>query len=283
MNEEINQEQEVEVQPVEQSVEETPSVNEIEPRRSGHMSQDEWIAAGRDPNEWKDEKAFKEAGNYIDQIKGLKKELYEQQAAVKALSHMYHKDLIAKRDAKKAFIQDSIKKATEMGDTHAVQYHMDEKYKMEMEELKNPQQYIDPDQLVLNTFLDANQDLFPKNNPHLFEYNKNMGWTIQQRLQAEYAANGMDPNIYGREILDKVAEELRQKSIVSKPTMPTFQGSTSNVNKSVAQSSNGAGIVAKMTREQKSEYAAVKASMDRLKIPYSEKDYLAQIDHYGDA
>lgn len=40
----------------------------------GHLSQDEWEAAGHDPNEWRSPEVFEEHGKYIKEIQALKRE-----------------------------------------------------------------------------------------------------------------------------------------------------------------------------------------------------------------
>src|SRR5260221_4064288 len=87
-DEELPEEEEVleENEPEEPQEPEEPEDDVVEKaKKFGHLSKEDWIAAGKDPNKYKTPEEFNKTGEVIDQLYSLKKKVDQRDREIQAL------------------------------------------------------------------------------------------------------------------------------------------------------------------------------------------------------
>jgi len=87
MTEEVKLEETQETQETQETVEEVVELSPVEEEamEQGWLPKDQWEAAGRDPNDWRSAKEFKERGEFFRTIHQQKREIKQTQAALDSL------------------------------------------------------------------------------------------------------------------------------------------------------------------------------------------------------
>lgn len=94
--ENLNKEDEVKDEEVknEETIQETkpaPSATELAAREAGWVTKDEWVAQGKNPEDWRSAKEYQERGELFDEIHNLKESDKKTKAAFKALLEHHRK------------------------------------------------------------------------------------------------------------------------------------------------------------------------------------------------
>lgn len=248
----------------------------------GHISKEDWIAQGRDPAKYKDEKAFEKFGEEYKEvaphIKMLKDELRKKDKALDAVSSQISDIQKREYERGKREAEAALKQAKQLGDIDAVERITREQVQTD---LTLQQQRA---QQVYNEQIQASND-FQDRNKHWYNADH------QDLMDKAVAAATEIKQLYPTKNFQEVAEMVERRMKYEHPDVVNtgidrepVVAPRSGVNKSALDSnSTGDKEVRQLNSEQRREFAAIKKMVERVSggISYTMKDYVKSLkrDH----
>lgn len=250
-----------EEQSTQESVKESPI--EVAARSSGWVTKDEWIAQGKDPNEWRSAREYQERGELFEEIHRLKEDTRKVTKAFKALAEHYKN--VRETSIKEAIEQLKAQKrvALENNDVSAV-FEIDERIEQVREQKADVPE------------VDVSAEVTP--TPTFRQWHKRNNWyELDGDDEASRYADmvGMkyrksNPEATEREILDEVESKVAKRfpeKFDTKPTNRTAEVNPRSDTRSVS------GDTFKLTDEEEEAFK----TFVKMGAPIDRKQYVAEI------
>jgi hypothetical protein len=269
-NEEIDNEEIVDEQ--EEDLEEPESGDDEVTERAkkyGHLSKEEWIAAGNDPAKYKTPEEFDKTGKVIEQIYSLRKKVDQRDREIQALIDYQQRTAQREYEKAKQELEARLANSKDDMDMEGVAHYSQELVKLQVNEQQSKTQQLQQAQHAAQTsFIERNQHWFNDRNPDL----KNRAIEIDNELKGIY------PNASYEELAQKI--ETRMQYEYPERVM----GQTHNIRPNTSQSSvNKTATVKKhvfrnLSQEHKDTYNVYK----RINPKITEADFIQKLKADGE-
>lgn len=254
-----------------------PEIKE-EAKQFGHISKEEWIKQGRDPDKWKSPEKFVEYGrNYAKSFDELKSAVEQLRQENKELVDYHKKTVETSYFQAKKDIEARLQAAMAAGNAQAVRQLTEQQKDMEYQQKqKEIETFTKQVERVNADFLARNKDWYNNDHPELI--------AEANQLANSYLGLGKTYEEAAQEA-EKIVK-LRHPEINKTITPPvTFSNTRSNINKSIAETSitSESRQYKSLTPDQQSEYNEIKKQVESLndrfpnkkvKTTYTVEDYL---------
>lgn len=254
--------------------------NEVEQKakKYGHLSKEDWIAQGKDPDQWKSPEEFNRTGEILDQLYSMKKQLDKRDREIQALVDYQQRTSEREYERAKQELEQKLTMAKEDMDMEAVSHYTKELSRVEDMEQQNKQQSIqEAHQAALSRFTERNKHWFNEQNPDLMT----RAQVIDQELKSIY------PNATFDELAQKIEMRMQYEypdrvGGQAKPKQ-TVSHSQSSVNKSAGTHRSSEMSFRKLPQELKDTYSATKRIIESQSgKEYSVKDFMEQLKRDGE-
>ena len=260
-------EQEFDGSETEQEVEEDSPDSEIVERakKYGHLSKEEWVAAGKNPDLWKSPEEFNKTGEVIEQLYSLKKKVDQRDREIQAL--IEYQQRTAQREYEKARkeLEARLASSKDDMDVEGVAHYTKELTRLEdMEQQSQAQQVQQIQKAAQESFIERNQHWFNDRNPDL----KQRAIEIDNEIKADINAGRLKVNS-----LDEIAQMIEKRMSYEHPervlgpqkvNRSIVSPSLSSVNKTAVNKNSSKKIFQGLPQELKDTYNAhrrIRASM----------------------
>lgn len=262
----------------EQIEEELKSVPEVKDKakKFGHLSKEDWVKQGRDPDKWKSEEEFVEFGDSYSKLRPhidtLKKEISKRDTALDTMAQYI--DEIRQREYQrgKQEVEERLRQAREMGDIQAVEDLTRKQAQFDAESRsKQISDAAKAQKEALEVFIDRNKHWFNDQHPDLQAKALQLGQQIRRLYPTISYAD--EASMIEERMKFEHADIVGSGQSRNNPITP----SRSMVNKSAMDSSPVTEDRAfrSLSADQRSEFNYVKQMVEKVPgIKYTIKDYL---------
>lgn len=198
LNNEVPETEEVEQEEAEIEENSEPEVQKA--KKYGHLSKEEWIAAGRDPNLWKSPEQFNKTGEVIDQLNSLRKKIDQRDREIQALVEYQKRTAQREYEKAKQDLEQRLAASKDDMDMEAVSHYTKELTRLEDMEQQNQVQ------TQRQSVIDA-EARFMERNQHW--YNERNADLVQQAHSISNELRQIYPNATPDELAQKI--ELRMQ------------------------------------------------------------------------
>lgn len=256
-------------------IQETPETvseehkTERSPKTVKHMSKDEWVTAGKDPNLWKDEKKFEEDGNWIAQITEERKARKKLEEDNRKTQELLKKTLEYNNRVREKEIAERLAAAKQTYNMDALESATQEKVAFQqerMQQIKVAQEEVEGDFWARNPWI--------AEDPLLVQKATHMAATLQQAYQGTRSY----------EDLAKMVEErmkTEHPEARSRPTQVPRMSAPGASDHVVAPANNDSRELAKLSADDKAFYRDWKAAMAKVGVQVTPKSYIAKLKRDG--
>lgn len=186
-----------------------------ESSKSGHMTKEEWVAKGKDPDKWKSPETYDAFGNLIQQNKSLKQRIYHTEYALNTLAKQFLTIRARERAEAEAELKQKFARAIDDGDTGRaleLQQQMTTQQYAHRNEVAQEQAVVqDPGVQAGQEFIARNPQWFKPGVPAEYSPYYQEVLNLQNQAAIEYRARGLDPAIYMDDILQEVEQTIRNR------------------------------------------------------------------------
>lgn len=258
-----------------------PEQNETVARakKYGHLSKEEWIAQGRDPDQWKSPEEFDKVGKILEQVYSLRKQMDQRDREIKALVEYQERTSQREYERAKADLESRLASARDDMDVEGVEHYKEELVKLNyMEQQQQQQNQQNQRQAALNSFKERNAHWFNDRNPDLV----NRAVAIDDEIKADINAGRLKVNSLDEigtmiekrmqyEYPDRVLKQTYQKP-------PSVPPSRSSVNKTAVNKNSAKSAFKNLSQEHKDTYNVYK----RINPNITEADFIARLKKDGE-
>ncbi len=240
-------------------------------KKYGHLSKEEWIAAGNDPAKYKSPEEFDKTGKVIEQLYSLKKKVDQRDREIQSLVEYQQRTAQREYERARQEIEARLAHSKDDMDMEGVVHFTRELDKLQQNEQSNKsQQMQQSQQSAQQAFIERNQHWFNDRNPDL----KNRAIEIDNELKVKH------PN----SSYDELAELIELKMLKEFPERVLGQSHRSNnslgsrnslVNKTAVVKKN---VFKNLSQEHKDTYNVYK----RINPKTTEADFIQKLKNDGE-
>lgn len=267
-----------EVKATEEVIEETVEHEDDEvvsrAKKYGHLSKDEWVAQGKDPNQWKSPEEFDKTGKILEQLYAMRKKVDQRDREIQALVDYQQRTSQREYERAKQDLQSRLAASKDDMDMEGVAHYTKELTRLEDIEKHNAFEQSNKErERAFETFKDRNQHWFNDRNPDLV----NRAVAIDSELKSIY------PNATYEELAQKIEARMQYEfpeRVMGQRgnTPPSVPRSQSSVNKSVVTSSSSKRSFNNLSQEHKDTYNVYK----RINPNITEADFIQRLKDDGE-
>lgn len=270
----LEQEEEV----VEENLEEEPAEPEEEgseeverAKKYGHLSKEEWEAAGRDPALWKSPAEFNKTGEIIEQLITLKKKVDQRDREMENIIKFHEKELKRQYDVAKRDLESRLAASKDDMDVEAVSHYTKELTRLQdMEQQNQAQSAYQAQQTARESFVERNAHWFNERNPDL----QQRAVEIDNEMKQKY------PNASYEDLADmieaKIIKEYPERVLGQmRYNRPNTSPSQSAVNKTATVKKT---TFHKLSQEHKDTYNVYK----RINPKITEAEFIQRLKDDGE-
>lgn len=263
---------------------EEPEDSEPEPDESvqqakkyGHLSKEEWIAQGRDPDQWKSPEEFNNFGKMYDQLKTLNKKIDQRDREIQALVEYQKRTSQREYERAKQDLQERLAASKDDMDMEGVAHYTKELTRLEdMEKQDQVQQIQSAQSEAEQRFVERNAHWYNDRNPDLkakaFEFSgeyqsiypnatpEELAGLIERRMKAEYP--------------ERVSGQTKSR--------PTVAPSQSSVNKTAANTNSVSKTFRNLSQIHKDTFTAWKRIRQAEGKELTEAEFIARLKKDGE-
>ena len=282
----INQEDEItrmneEESEKEESVEAPTEQDEVVERakKYGHLSKEEWVAQGRDPNQWKSPEEFDKTGKILEQLYALRSKVDQRDREIKALVDYQQRTSQREYERAKQELEARLAASKDDMDMEGVAHYTKELTRLEHIEQTNKVQNVQQHQQeALEKFKERNQHWFNDRNPDLM----NRAVEIDNQIKADIDAGNIKVNS-----LDDIAKMIEKRIEYEYPDRvlgnrtqkpPMISPSQSSVNKTAAVKDSVSKTFKGLSQEHKDTFNVYK----RLNPNVTEAEFINRLKQDGE-
>ena len=173
---------------------------EAEAKKFGHLSKEEWVAQGRDPNKYKTPEEFNKTAKVIDQLYSLKKKVDQRDREIQALVDYQQRTAQREYDKAKQELNARLAASKDDMDVEAVSHYTKELTNLESHEQQSKAYSMQQmQQQAQQAFVERNQHWFNDRNPDL----KQRAIEIDNEIRSVY------PNATFDELAQKIETRMQ--------------------------------------------------------------------------
>lgn len=277
-NEEIVNEEELSNE--ESHEEEHQEENEVVERakKYGHLSKEEWIAQGRDPNQWKSPEEFDKTGKILEQLYAMKKKVDQRDREIQALVDYQQRTSQREYEKAKQELESRLTDSKNDLDMEGVAHYTKELSRLEYMEQSNQVRNIQQSQQdALERFKERNQHWFNDRNPDL----------VKKAIEIDNEIKDLiNKGIVKVNSLDEIGQMIEKRLSYEDPRVlgnrsqrpPVVSHSQSSVNKSAANKNNTGKTFKGLSQEHRDTFNVYK----RINPNITEADFINRLKQDGE-
>lgn len=249
-------------------------------KKYGHLSKEEWVAAGRDPDKYKTPEEFDKTGKVIEQLYSLKKKVDQRDREIQSLVEYQQRTSQREYERAKQDLEARLAHSKDDMDMEGVSHYTKELVRLQdNEQTSKAQQMQQAQYSAQQAFIERNQHWFNDRNPDL----KNRAIEIDNELKGIY------PNATYEELAQKIETRMQYEhpervlgATQSKRPLIASSGQSS-VNKTAVQASSVKRTFQGLSQDLKDAYSATKRIVEsRGDKEYTVNDFIAQLKKDGE-
>lgn len=260
----------------EESHEEKQEENEVVERakKYGHLSKEEWVAQGRDPNQWKSPEEFDKTGKILEQLYAMKKKVDQRDREIQALVDYQQRTSQREYERAKQELESRLAASKDDMDVEGVAHYTKELARLEhIEHSNQANNRQEQQQVALENFKDRNQHWFNDRNPDLV----NRAVAIDAELKQLYPNASYDD--LAAKIEARMQYEYPERVLGSRGHRPpALSPSHSSVNKTVANKNNVSKTFKGLSQEHRDTFNVYK----RINPNITEADFINRLKQDGE-
>lgn len=275
--EEVVEQEEVSVEEEEQVEQED---NEVVNRakKYGHLDKDEWVAQGRNPDDWKSPEEFDKTGKILEQLYSMRKKVDQRDREIQALVDYQQRTSEREYARAKQALEQHLQNSKNDMDVEGVAHYTKELVKLQdMEQQSQYQKSVNLQQEAQQRFIERNQHWFNDRNPDL----KQRAIEIDNELKSIY------PNATYDELAQKIETRMQyehpERILGQSKVRPAVSPSQSSVNKTAVNKSSTSRTFQGLSQDLKDTYNATRRIIEsRGDRKYTEEDFINQLKKDGE-
>ena len=239
-------------------------------KKYGHLSKEEWIAKGNDPDKYKSPEEFDKTGKVIEQLYSLKKQVEQRDRELKVVLEYQQRTKEREYERAKQELEARLAHSKDDMDMDGVSHYTKELYSLQANENNSRvQQSHQAQQDAQTSFIERNQHWFNDRNPDL----KNRAIEIDEELKGVY------PNASYEELAKKIETRMQYEHPErvlgqTRNFRPSASGSSS-VNKTAGVKKN---VFRNLSQEHRDTYNVYK----RINPKTTEADFIQKLKDDGE-
>ena len=278
-DEEINDVESVEESDEEEKPEGDDSELVERAKKYGHLSKEEWVAKGNDPDKYKTPEEFDKTGKVIEQIYSLKKKMEQRDREIQSLVEYQQRTSQREYERAKQELEARLAHSKDDMDMEGVSHYTKELYSLQANEQSSKvQQSQQAQQDAQTAFIERNQHWFNDRNPDL----KNRAIEIDNELKGIY------PNASYEELAKKIESRMQYEhpervlgtSARGRPSIAT--SGTSSVNKMAASKSSATKTFQGLSQDLKDAYSAHARIRSSMGQELSKEEFIDRLKKDGE-
>lgn len=241
-------------------------------KKYGHLSKEEWVAAGNDPAKYKSAEEFDKTGKVIEQLYSLKKKVDQRDREIQTLVDYQQRTAQREYDRAKQELEARLAHSKDDMDMEGVSHYTKELVRLQDNEQSTKVQQAQQAQYAAQTaFIERNQHWFNDRNPDL----KNRAIEIDNELKSVY------PNASYEELAQKIETRMQyehpERVMGQRPSVrPSISGgNNSSVNKTAVVKKY---VFRNLSQEHKDTYNVYK----RINPKITEADFIQKLKKDGE-
>ena len=247
-------------------------------KKYGHLSKEEWVAAGKDPDKYKTPEEFDKTGKVIEQLYSLKKKVDQRDREIQALVDYQQRTSQREYERAKNDLESRLASSKDDMDMEGVAHYTKELTRLEdMEQNSQIQQLQQAQHSAQTAFIERNQHWFNDRNPDL----KQRAIEIDNELKSVY------PNATYEELAQKIETRMQyehpERVSGQVRARPSVSSSQSSVNKTAVNTSSVKRAFQGLSQDLKDTYSATKRIVEsRGDKEYTVNDFINQLKKDGE-
>lgn len=242
-------------------------------KKYGHLSKEEWVAQGRDPNQWKSPEEFDKTGKILEQLYAMKKKVDQRDREIQALVEYQQRTSQREYEKAKQELQSRLAASKDDMDVEGVAHYTKELTRLEhIEQANQSNNELEQQKIALENFKDRNQHWFNDRNPDLV----NRAVAIDNELKHKY------PNASYEELAEmielKMLKEYPDRVLGKARSQQPPALSHSSVNKTVAAKNTVNKTFKGLSQEHRDTYNVYK----RINPNITEADFINKLKQDGE-
>jgi hypothetical protein len=243
-------------------------------KQFGHLSRDQWIAQGRDPSLWKDEREFVKYGDEFketkDLIRALKEKNEEQSKKIDILVEAHKQRAETAVQQAKRELEAQLQNAEDRGDIRAVRQLTEQKVNVDMQaQQAETAKRIEEIRQVDAIFIERNKNWFNGARPEL----QSKVAILAQEIDRYY------PGISYAEKARRIEERIHFEhpdTVLTSNSPPPISLASSGTNKSASEHSlpTEDRLYRALSVEERAEYNTVRNQLKNKNIEYKVSEYI---------
>lgn len=264
----------------EEEISEEPESSEVVERakKYGHLSKEEWVSQGRDPEQWKSPEEFDKTGKILEQLYALRKKVDQRDREIHALVDYQKRTSQREYEKAKQELESRLAASKEDYDMEGVAHYTKELTRLQdMEQRDQYQQMQDAQQAAQQQFIERNQHWFNDRNPDL----KARAIAIDNELKSIY------PNATYEELAQKIETRMQyefpERVAGQVKARPTVAPSQSSVNKTAVNKNSVKRTYQGLSQEHKDTFNATKRIIESQSgREYTINEFIDQLKKDGE-
>ena len=270
--------EEIAVEPP-QAVEENPTVQKA--KQYGHVSREDWIAQGKDPDDWKSPKEFVRTGEILDQLYSLRKEISQRDNEIQSLVDYNRRVSEREYERAKQELHAQLQNAKNYDDVESVEHLTRQIGNLEYQEQQERLQSLNNlRQNVMSQFMARNGHWYNNQHPELVQKAQMIGNELKQYY----------PNLPIEEAARRIEERMKLEHpeiAVSNPAVPkpvlSSSNSALNQSASVAKGGSAEAIFNRLPKDLKDVYHSSKRTLEKIPgVTYTINEYIDKLKSDGE-
>lgn len=246
-------------------------------KKYGHLSKEEWIAQGRDPDKYKTPEEFDKTGKVIEQLYTLKKKVDQRDREIQALIDYQDRTKQREYERAKQEIQQRLAASKDDMDMDGVAHYTKELVRLQdNEHSSKAQQAAQMQQDAQNAFIERNQHWFNDRNPDL----KARAIEIDNEIKSIY------PNATFEELAQKIETRMQydypDRVLGKTRARPTMAPSNSSINKTAINKNSSKKVFQSLSQDLKDTYNAHKRIRASLGEELTEAEFIERLKKDGE-
>jgi len=246
-------------------------------KKYGHLSKEEWEAAGNDPAKYKTPEEFDKTGKVIEQLYSLKKKVDQRDREIQSLVEYQKRTSEREYERAKQELETRLADSKSDMDMEGVSHYTKELTRLQdSEQTSKAQQNQQAQQAAQTAFVERNQHWFNDRNPDL----KNRAIEIDNELKRIY------PNASYEELAQKIETRMQYdypERVMGGTSRARPSVAASSVNKTAIQASSVKRTFQGLSQELKDTYSATKRIIESGRDKeYTMNDFINQLKKDGE-
>lgn len=240
-------------------------------KKYGHLSKEEWVAQGRNPDDWKSPEEFDKTGKILEQLYSMRKKVDQRDREIQALVDYQQRTSQREYERARQDLEQRLAASKDDMDVESVAHYTKELVRLEdMEQQNQAQKWQQIQAQVQANFIERNQHWFNDRNPDL----------KQRAIEIDNELKNVYPNATFEELAQKIETRMRYEypdrvGSHSSPSRPAVSSTQSSINK--------ASVVKKSTfknlsQEHKDTYNVYK----RINPKITEDEFIQRLKADGE-